>query len=179
MRWCVMHLFDIRKPIFLSWGRELYPPYKGIWQWSNPAAVPAMHEAIEQALPRLRSIATIADVVRELPELWHIGRPWTYHPLDIDPLDKALFHVALRDFDVARKVCAEHICPRDVATFGRDHEDKAKLLRLKELCRRLAADDRAGLAALLHEWEAATVKNLKLEHLWQPSPFPLEAMPAD
>ena len=38
----------------------------------------------------------------------------------------------------------------------------------------VAARDRAGLAALLHEWEAYSVKLMKLEKLWQPSPFPLE-----
>ena len=59
-------------------------------------------------------------------------------------------------------------------TYGCDDDDKAQLRRLKELCRRLAADDRAGLAALLHDWEAQTVRNLKIEHLWEPTPFPLE-----
>jgi hypothetical protein len=34
--------------------------------------------------------------------------------------------------------------------------------------------DRAGLARLLHSWEAETVKNFKIEHLWEPTPFPLE-----
>jgi hypothetical protein len=34
--------------------------------------------------------------------------------------------------------------------------------------------DRAGLARLLHEWEAYTVKNFKIEHLGEPTPFPLK-----
>jgi hypothetical protein len=45
---------------------------------------------------------------------------------------------------------------------------------LRALCAALAANDRAGLAKLLHEWEALTVKNLRIEHLWQPTAFPLE-----
>ena len=40
----------------------------------------------------------------------------------------------------------------------------------------LANDDRAGLIRMLHEWEAASVKYLKIEHLWKPSPFPIELM---
>ena len=52
------------------------------------------------------------------------------------------------------------------------------LRRLRELCARLMADDRAGLARLLHEWEAQTVKNFKIEHLWEPTPFPLELQTA-
>ncbi len=46
--------------------------------------------------------------------------------------------------------------------------------RLRELCAKLADDDRAGLARLLHAWEAYTVRNFKIEHLWQPTPLPLE-----
>ncbi len=32
------------------------------------------------------------------------------------------------------------------------------------------------MAKLLHEWEAQTVRNLKIEHLWEPTPFPLDMM---
>lgn len=39
---------------------------------------------------------------------------------------------------------------------------------------RLAENDRTGLARVLHEWEAYTVKSFKIEHLWEPTPFPLE-----
>jgi hypothetical protein len=52
--------------------------------------------------------------------------------------------------------------------------DRAENRRLRELCAKLADDDRAGLARLLHEWEAYTVKNFKIEHLWEPTPLPLE-----
>lgn len=38
----------------------------------------------------------------------------------------------------------------------------------------LRAGDRFAIAALLHEWEAAAVKAEKVEHLWEPSPFPFE-----
>ena len=55
-----------------------------------------------------------------------------------------------------------------------DEDGKAKYRRLRELCAKLAEDDRAGLAGLLHEWEVYTVKNFKIEHLWEPTPFPLE-----
>lgn len=39
----------------------------------------------------------------------------------------------------------------------------------------LRAGDAVGLAAQLHAWEAAYVKVEKVEHLWEPSPFPFEA----
>ena len=42
------------------------------------------------------------------------------------------------------------------------------------LCPLLASGDRAGMARLLHEWEAYTVDKLKLRDIWEPTPFPLE-----
>ncbi len=36
------------------------------------------------------------------------------------------------------------------------------------------AQDRPAIAAKLHKWEAYSVKQLKLEKYWQPSPFPIE-----
>ena len=38
----------------------------------------------------------------------------------------------------------------------------------------LETGDRKPISAFLHECEAYTVKQLKLEKLWQPSPFPIE-----
>jgi hypothetical protein len=35
-------------------------------------------------------------------------------------------------------------------------------------------NDRAGIAAQLHRWEASRVEQLGLEYAWQPKPFPLE-----
>lgn len=38
-----------------------------------------------------------------------------------------------------------------------------------------AANDKAELARILHEWEAKSAKRLKLESIWERTPFPLEA----
>jgi len=57
----------------------------------------------------------------------------------------------------------------DLASFQLD-----VINRLKRLETLLDAGDRAGIAALLHEWEAANIRKWKLEHLWTPSPFPIE-----
>jgi hypothetical protein len=39
----------------------------------------------------------------------------------------------------------------------------------------LVARDRITLAKFLHESEAFTIKNLKLEKYWEPTPFPLDS----
>jgi hypothetical protein len=38
----------------------------------------------------------------------------------------------------------------------------------------LAVDDRPELVRQLREWEAYTVRNLRIESIWQPTPFPFE-----
>jgi len=44
---------------------------------------------------------------------------------------------------------------------------------IKKLWERLTSDI-DGVCAKLHTWEAETVKALKLERIWEPSPFPVE-----
>ena len=91
------------------------------------------------------------------------------------PMELAV-QLARGKLDTARHTCRNWVSRFSEATYGQDDDDKAEFRRMKELCRRLAADDRPGLAALLHEWEAQTVRNLKIELLWEPTPFPLEMM---
>ena len=91
------------------------------------------------------------------------------------PLRRIIIDIAMGDLDAARKISREVVAPLDVATFGREEDDKDRLQRVKELCRRLDTDDRAGMVALLHEWEAISVRNLKLENLHERTPFPLES----
>ena len=57
---------------------------------------------------------------------------------------------------------------RSATTFLRRLSDM-KLLR-----DRAQVADRRGIAALLHQWEQDRVQRLGVEHLWEPTPFPLE-----
>jgi hypothetical protein len=171
-RWFVIHLFEYQTWMRLSWGHELFRRSHGLWFWSNPASIPVLFEEIEQnALPKLRAIQTLEDFVAFVT-----AHPRSHHLAD--PPTKLVVDVALGELESAREICNGFLPKYTEATYGRDAEDKMQFRNLKELCRGLALDDRAGLAALLHETEAQTVKNLKLEHLWQPSPFPLELQPA-
>ena len=94
------------------------------------------------------------------------------------PHCKIIVDVALGDLEAARAICEKNIQRWSNWSDDPDLDEdgKAKFRRLRELCAKLAEDDRAGLARLLHEWEAYTVKNFKIEHLWEPTPFPLEMM---
>lgn len=54
------------------------------------------------------------------------------------------------------------------------NRDLAMLSELKRLAALAEAADRTAIAALLHDWEAQTIKRWDIEDFWQPSPFPLE-----
>ncbi len=96
------------------------------------------------------------------------------HQLFDWPQCKIIVDVALGDLDAARSICKEHFPRWSVDQPHYDEDDRAENRRLRELCARLAENDRTGLARLLHEWEEHTVKHFKIEHLWAPTPFPLE-----
>ena len=53
-------------------------------------------------------------------------------------------------------------------------EDLRVLSELQRLAVLAAAGDRAGVGALLREWEEKTIRRFRLEHLWEPAPFPVE-----
>jgi hypothetical protein len=168
-RWFTFHLFEHQTRCHLSWGHDLFRRSHGLWLWSNPASIPVLFEEIEQnAVPIFHSTKSLEDFVAFVT-----AHPRSHHLAD--PPTKLVVDVALGNLESAREICTGFLPKYTEATYGRDAEDKMQFRNLKELCRRLALDDRAGLAALLHEWEAQTVK---LEHLWQPSPFPLELQPA-
>jgi hypothetical protein len=72
-RWAVMHLCEVRRSIFLNWGNPDMEPQlfrrskRGQWLWSDPDVIRDLHETIEQdALPKLRSITTLADLMDQL-----------------------------------------------------------------------------------------------------------------
>jgi hypothetical protein len=175
----VIHLFEVCRFVFLNWGREIYPSQKGLRHWSNPASVPDALQQIEDVLPSLRSLATVDALDQALPDLLAQEWDWNGLPPPYWTETRILFYVALGNLESARRICEQRIVGWTEANYGRaDDDDRAQFRRIKEICRRLALDDRAGLAALLHEWEAQTVKNLKIEHLWAPTPFPLELQDA-
>ncbi|WP_146604344.1 hypothetical protein [Rhodoplanes roseus] len=170
-RWAVCHLFEARRFLPLDWGELLLNERSetpGSWKVTDADLALAMTEAIEtHALPVLRRIVSLDDY------LAFVSRHYFRHKLFDWPHVKIVIEVALGNLDAARALRDENVDRfRDDPAY--DEEGRAKYQRIRELCARLEADDRSGLAALLHEWEAITVKNLKIETLWEPTPFPPE-----
>jgi hypothetical protein len=170
-RWAVVHLFQARTFFPLNWGAHLTDARQGHW-WSEgyaPDVANTLVRAIEdQALPWLRTMSTL-DLY-----LAFVSQNLFRHHLYDDADAQIIMYAACGYLDAARKICEEHL---DRWSTDKPHHDdnvRAQFRRLRELCALLRADDREGLARLLHEWEAITVKNFRIEHLWEPTPFPLE-----
>ena len=171
-RWAVVHLFEAQKFFPLDWGEWLHnvsSPTPGSWKITDADISLALINQIERnALPQLRTIETLDDYLAFVAR--HMFGPklfgWPHCRIIVD--------VALGDLESARAICNEYLPRWSVDHPDFDEDGKAKYRRLRELCAKLAEDDRAGLAQLLHAWEAYTVKNFKIEHLWEPTPFPLE-----
>lgn len=173
-RWVVMHLFEVSTFVFFNWGESLWDrrwPPPTIWWRIDDGVEASLIDAIEtQALPRLRAMTTFDDFLAHVA-----GNTFGPHLYDW-PTSRIILDVALGELDHARMICEKEI---DYWLRGEPYHDddtRAKYARLAELCRRLMADDRAGLIELLHAWEAQTVQALKIEAIWEPTPFPIERM---
>ncbi len=177
VRWFVFNLFHPRLRCHASWGENIGPGRPGGWLLSSPDIPRHLRETIERkALPILRPIETFEQFVafirkggtapgRTMPH-------WKLHAAK----DIFVMSLALGDLDTARHLAETRLqnWPKPTAkdadvTINNYHG----AMRLMDL---LAKNDRAGIAAALHEFEAATTNAHKLEPYWQPTPFPIEAM---
>ncbi len=169
-RWSVMHLFQLYKAISFNLGADLYKPrptpwhdrYPKLWWVDDPATPELLAEAIETAaLPELEPLGELEAFYQHLISV----KDHAYH---LRPYQQVIVEAARGRLDEVRVICRDELSR---------WSEKDEYVRLpKQICERLAEHDTASIIALLHEWEATTVQNLKIEHLWEPTPFPLEAM---
>jgi len=165
--WAVIFLFEPSDSLSLNWGQRIY---KVTWDVANPDLPAKMCEAIEeQALPLLRPIETIDDFVRFTTKERFRD---TY--LDLYEHRKIFVDIARGDLDSAQSICeymATNHAKRKYLPMKMDEEYNRIT---KELCPLIAKRDRAGLARLLHKFEEGSVRAMKLEKYWEPTPFPIE-----
>ncbi|MEP9380433.1 hypothetical protein ABLE91_27310 [Aquabacter sp. CN5-332] len=173
-QWAVIHLFELRTSFTLSWGSWLVnrrSSLPGIWRTFDPDVQLSLIEAVEeQALPILREIKTLDEYINL------VRNNTFYHQLFEWPHCRIIYDIAIGDLENARKIRDDNIEYWSTEHTQFDEQDKALHRRLRELCARLALDDRAGLVQLLRQWEAESVRNLKIAHLWRPTPFPIEEL---
>lgn len=81
------------------------------------------------------------------------------------PPEHFRLELAMGHFEIARYLARKH---RD------DWFSNPNFGMTQSLVTLLDADNFQGIATLLHEWEAITARNFKIEQIWEPTPFPFE-----
>lgn len=138
------------------------------WYWSDPTMAADFVTRVEaDVIPLLRPLDTVRkrlDFVRTRPQFqgylhpdWHL-----------------IAAIAAGDLDAARTIWAKM---GEFYRPGRIMDEPYRQLEYDRLClidEPLMADDREGLAALLHRWEAEAIVGSPLEPHWVAERFPLE-----
>ncbi len=164
--WQVSMMFEQGSDGGPTWGADIYPAFEGNWLLTRPGIIEATCERIEEvALPVLRSVNTIDDFVafttkERFPSKW----------LDAFPFRKIYAEIALGDLNAANESCER------VAENRKKSDYIAEILDpiINDIWPAVRKRDKAALAKMLHRWETEAAKRMKLEHIWEPTPFPLE-----
>lgn len=119
----------------------------------------------------------------------------SFRKLEDFPMYRGLVHTAEGDFqraveNLSRHAASEEAHVEDQLDFiekytrphGRPRQRQLAILEgietylnaIKTLISLLEQRDQEGIAALLREWERDTAAAWKVEHLWEPTPFPFE-----
>jgi hypothetical protein len=169
-RWAVMSLCEPRATFPISWGGMI--KRKGLWEWESQTLQSDLITAIEeQALPPLRAIRSLDDFFAFASS----RETFPLRPFDLFLLLRVGVDIARGDLSSARAACDELKTGRTRWSSPDLREEFDRVTGT--LCPLLAADDRPAMAHLLHEWEAYTVEKLKIGHIYEPTPFPLEVGP--
>ncbi|MBN9064481.1 MAG: hypothetical protein BGP06_04580 [Rhizobiales bacterium 65-9] len=165
-QWSVTHSCNIIWHFPVMWTMSI-PSRRDGWRWSEPWLEEHFTEVVEQeVLPLLKKLRRLEFFASSLSSIFEHDR------LQAAMLDDAAVKAALGLFDAAREVC-ETLLSRPTR-FAHPFFAGSFERVTQELYPLLLEDDRSGVAALLHRWEAATIGNFGLEAVWTPSPFPLE-----
>ncbi len=151
-----------------EWDVMFYPNDHPLWFWSTPN----LHETFfacvnDEILPRMQAAQTINGFVQHVAEPEFALRRLVEH-VDTD----IRIDIARGNLDTARTKCRalhERCARAPESHWGRIWRrttDRAGPL--------LESGDRPALIALIHEWERKLIKELGLESIYEPTPFPLE-----
>lgn len=168
--WAITNFCDPTGRYQLNWGDRLYPRQDAYWRWSDPRMPDALFEIIEDDILRmLRPVKTLDDIETFLDEPQ--SRPMSF---DWDLLRLLPLLVARGDLD---RACAV-IATLDSGTTHWSEERLAdeRVAIVEPLREPLTRDDRNELARVLRGWEEMRIAKLKMQAIWEPTPFPLETV---
>lgn len=149
------------------WARDVYAaPLRSGFHTYHSDVSELLCDRIEQvALPLLRQVQTIDDFVA-----FNTSERFPGQSLDGFEYIKVYVDIARGDFDAALKFC-ELVKAKGGYS---DYMPWAYKVFAETLYPMLMANDRAGLARYLKDFELSQVKGRGLEKFWEPTPFPFE-----
>jgi hypothetical protein len=166
-RWLMMDLLFKADDLIYGIGGSLFRSKpRTLWWLDDPEISADLVYVVERdALPKLRSTQTLQDYLEAaLPkDPVALKRVWGM---------RFSFAVAMGDLDAARGFLANDlkgIYTRPLNAFRQGLAD-----RLLKDGAGVSSEDRLALADYLHACEAYTVGKLKIAHLWERTPFPIE-----
>jgi hypothetical protein len=167
--WGMFPLCIPTRGIYAGYGFYLWNHAHGPWNTDKPDAATVLLDEIERnALPILRPVQTLQDFMIFMS---------TYHDRDRlygFPHMRIILESALGNLDAARTIWTSELSKWTERHYLHFDGEPENMRRRQALGACLMADDRAGIAALLHEFEVFTVTSNKLEKIWQRTPFPVE-----
>lgn len=167
-KWAVINLFRPTSNVDLKYGELLAGANGYLWYWDDPEMPSMLFNVIENyALPTIRKVVSIDDFV----ELASSAERFSGQELSGFPHLKVPIDVARGNLKSACSIC----CEVNEWVASLEDEDPLKIV-VNGLCPLLADNDVQGLIRQLHAWEEYTVKQLKLEKIWERTPFPIEMM---
>jgi len=168
----VIHVFELRRRFSIDWSRFIpneTSSRPGLWFITEPNVQENLLAAFgKHALPLLRAMRTLDDYLN------FVSNHHMRHQLFDWAPQRFILEIALGNLAAARRILHESRVQWSADHPDWDEESREFYAELRRMCACLDAGDRQGMAALLHAWEARTVRNLKIEYLWEPTPFPLE-----
>lgn len=156
---------------------DIFPISEDVhWRHGDPKAADELLTIFESAkLPFLKEMENLDAFLKQT----RIPPPSGPSYFGRDRYRNFLREVGAGDFAAALRLYGDGIdmsgwiCPRDHPAVQQHYADvQAAIDRLAPL---VAAGDRGGVGDVLREMERVTARKMRMEHLWEPTPFPFEA----
>jgi hypothetical protein len=168
--WTLSSLFRPTEQLSISIGEQIYPAPEDYWYINKPNIDEKFADRMEElALPRLEAYKTI----EKFSNIKYNIMPNNTMTLERSPVRKIYVDLALGNFQEAENLF-EMFSQHPDYWIKYFHTLQHYNEMINEVRPMVRAHDKAIIAAKLHEWEAYSVKQLKLEKYWHPSPFPIE-----
>ena len=169
-KWIIDYLFRPMENYSIGIGEDIYSNQGEQWLIDNDnIGIKFANRMEDIALPKLQEFQTI----EEFSKIKYNMSSFDTFTLAHTPIRKLYVDLALGKFEAAGK--ALELFSNQRANEPKHVEPSEHFTELMDVVRPLVhAQDKAAIAALLHKWEAYSVKQLKLEKYWQKTPFPIE-----